>query len=78
MLVLTRREGEKIVLGGSIEITVAEIQGDKVRLGIQAPKDVEILRGELFEAARSANREAALGEEDIGGLIRPEKKPLGL
>ena len=47
MLVLTRREGEKIMIGDSIAITVVRMGGDKVRLGIEAPNDMLILRGEL-------------------------------
>lgn len=78
MLVLTRREGEKIIIGGSIEIVVSEIQGDKVRVGISAPQNLEILRGELLEAARSANQEAASGDIDIAALARPGEEPLKL
>jgi carbon storage regulator len=47
MLVLTRKNGEKIVIGGDIEITVVEIRGNHVRLGIEAPKEVSVLREEL-------------------------------
>jgi carbon storage regulator len=47
MLVLSRRENEKIKLGDSIVLTVVKVAGDRVRLGIEAPKDVLILRGEL-------------------------------
>ena len=51
MLVLTRKNGEKIVIDGDIEITVVDIRGNQVRLGIEAPKEVAILRAELEEAA---------------------------
>lgn len=47
MLVLSRRESERIKLGDAIEITVVRLTGDRVRLGIEAPADVLILRGEL-------------------------------
>jgi len=47
MLVLSRREGEKIMIGDSIAITVVRMGGDKVRIGIEAPNDMLILRGEL-------------------------------
>jgi carbon storage regulator len=47
MLVLTRQPREKIVIGDSIILTVAEVQGDRVRLGIDAPAQVRIRRGEL-------------------------------
>jgi carbon storage regulator len=47
MLVLSRREGERIRLGDSIVVTVVKVAGDRVRLGIEAPADVLVLRGEL-------------------------------
>jgi carbon storage regulator len=48
MLVLTRREGERIALGEDIVVTVVSIQGNKVRLGVAAPDDIVIRRGELL------------------------------
>lgn len=59
MLALTRRIGDKIMIGENIVITVAEIKGDSVRLGIQAPKEIKIYRGELYEAIEAANKQAA-------------------
>ncbi len=47
MLVLTRRDNERIRLGDSITITVVKVAGERVRLGIEAPADVRVLRGEL-------------------------------
>ena len=47
MLVLSRRESERIQLGDSIVVTVVKVKGDRVRLGIEAPADVLVLRGEL-------------------------------
>jgi carbon storage regulator len=47
MLVLARNSGEKIVIDGHIEITVVEIRGSQVRLGVEAPKEVAVLREEL-------------------------------
>ena len=47
MLVLSRREGEKIIIGDSITVTIVRLGGDKIRVGIDAPSDVLILRGEL-------------------------------
>jgi carbon storage regulator len=56
MLVLSRRESEQIKLGDSIVVTVVKVAGDRVRLGIKAPSDVLVLRGELErrETAKSA------------------------
>jgi carbon storage regulator len=47
MLVLSRKRGEKLVIGNGITVTVVEVVGNRVRLGIEAPDDVRILRGEL-------------------------------
>jgi len=50
MLVLSRKKDEKIIVGDNISIMVIEIRGDKVRLGISAPKDVTVHREEIYEA----------------------------
>ena len=50
MLVLSRKKGENIVINENIVITVVEVRGDKVRLGVVAPKDVIVHREEVFEA----------------------------
>lgn len=68
MLVLARRSGESIIIGSDIEITVVEIQGDKIKIGINAPKNVPIMRKELLEAARSANTEAASPDINLDSL----------
>ena len=52
MLVLRRKKDEKIIIGDSITLMVIEIRGDKVRLGIDAPKDVSVHRQEVYEAIR--------------------------
>ena len=49
MLILTRRLGETILIGDDIEVTIVDIKGNQVRIGIQAPKDVDIVREELLE-----------------------------
>lgn len=58
MLALTRKKDESIIIGDQIEITVLDIQGDKVRLGIQAPKNVAIYRKEIFLEIKEANQAA--------------------
>ena len=59
MLVLSRKKDDRIAIGEDIEITVVEVKGDVVKIGISAPKDVKIYRGELLDAIRKANIEAA-------------------
>lgn len=53
MLVLSRKKNESIVIDDRIVITIVEIRGDKVRLGIEAPRDVSVHRSEVFEAIRA-------------------------
>ena len=59
MLVLSRKPGEALRVGENVEITVVEVKGDMVRLGIEAPRDVQIWRKELWEAIVEENRKAA-------------------
>ena len=54
MLVLSRKKNESIIINDHITVTVVEIRGDKVRLGIEAPKDVSVHRREVYEAIRQA------------------------
>ena len=55
MLVLSRKKDEKIVIGDSITLIVIEIRGDKVRLGIEAPKDVPVHRQEVYDAIHGSH-----------------------
>lgn len=57
MLVLSRRINERIIIGDSIVLTVVQIQGNNVRLGVEAPADVEVVRDELLRRTRSPRRE---------------------
>lgn len=78
MLVLHRKKGESIVINDNITITVVDIGGDKVKLAIEAPKEVPILRTELITAAE-ANREAAdhdrkLSADELRSVLGVSKK----
>ena len=53
MLVLTRRLGEKIVIGDNVTITLCEIRGDRVRIGVEAPREVTVNRAEVLERAEN-------------------------
>lgn len=59
MLVLSRKKNESIVINDDITIVVVEIRGDKVRLGIEAPKEVPVHRNEVYEAIRRSESAAA-------------------
>jgi len=58
MLVLTRKHGERIIISDNIVITVVEIRGDKVRLGIEAPADISVHRQEVFDSIHRERGEA--------------------
>jgi carbon storage regulator len=57
MLVLTRREGERILIGENISVTVVRIMGEGVRIGIEAPANVSVIRSELKEKLEAAKQE---------------------
>jgi len=58
MLILSRRANESIMIGDSIEISIVDIKGDQVKLGIRAPKKVKVYRKEVYENIQRENREA--------------------
>lgn len=58
MLVLSRKKGESIWLGDDVEITITEVKGEQVRIAINAPKNISILRGELRKEVSESNTEA--------------------
>ncbi|MFC0272211.1 carbon storage regulator CsrA [Metabacillus herbersteinensis] len=70
MLVLTRKTNESIQIGDEIEITVLSVQGDQIKLGIKAPKNVEIHRKEVYLSIQESNNEAASTSVNILDLIR--------
>ncbi len=59
MLVLTRRPGESVMIGDDMVITVLDVRGDVVRLGIKAPRSVQVHREEVYRELQRVNREAA-------------------
>ncbi len=72
MLVLSRQRDESIMIGDNIVVTIVDIRGDKVRLGINAPSEIPVHRQEVYEAIQRENiRAASLAPEEtrgIGGL----------
>ena len=65
MLVLSRRPNESIVINDKIVITVIEIRGDKVRLGIEAPRDVPVHRSEVYSAIQRAEAETPATDDSV-------------
>ena len=59
MLALSRKQGESIVINNNIEITILEVKGDQVKLGIDAPKSVPVYRKEIYTEIQKANKETA-------------------
>ena len=75
MLVLSRQRDESIMIGDNIVITVVDVRGDKVRLGIEAPTEIPVHRQEVYEAIqRDNNRAAHLQPKDVEGLNRRGQK----
>ena len=78
MLVLTRKTNESIIIGDNIAVTVVAVEGDQVRLGITAPKDIAVHRQEVYEQIKKENLEAAQSSStDISSVLKlmsPRKK----
>ncbi|MDQ1287658.1 MAG: carbon storage regulator [Actinomycetota bacterium] len=68
MLVLTRRAGESIVIGNDVRVVVLDVRGDTVRLGIEAPRSVQVHRAEVYAEVQAANAAAASSIDDLGAL----------
>ncbi len=70
MLVLTRKVGERVLIGDDIELVVMDVKGDSIRLGISAPRSTRIQRGELVDAVKAENVTAAHATpEDAQALL---------
>lgn len=70
MLVLNRKLGESIILGENIEIRILDIQDGKIKIGIEAPKEVSILRKEVYDAVKSENQNSLDINEDILNILK--------
>jgi carbon storage regulator len=72
MLVLSRRVGESVVIGDDVTITVLEVRGDVVRVGIDAPRSVSVHRAELLAELAASNQESASPSEDAVASLSEE------
>ncbi len=64
MLILSRKIDEKIKIGNDITITLIDVHGDQVKIGVEAPKDVKVFRQEVFDAIQNENKAAVVQSED--------------
>ena len=70
MLILSRKVDEKIKIWNEISISIIEIHGDQVKIGVEAPKNVKVYRQEVFNSIQQQNKEAAAGTETLKALSR--------
>lgn len=76
MLVLSRQRDETIMIGDDVEITIVDIRGDKVRLGINAPRHIQVHRKEVYDAIKRENQQAAnLSPQDVSEVIGTDAVP---
>ena len=78
MLVLSRQRDETIMIGDHIEVTVVDVRGDKVRIGINAPTSVAVHRKEVYDAIKRENEEASrFDQRQLDGIRVPPAAPAG-
>lgn len=72
MLALSRKVSESIIIGNDIQITILEVKGEQVKIGIEAPKSVPVYREEVYTQIKEANKEAAsdLVQENLKNLFK--------
>jgi carbon storage regulator len=70
MLVLTRRIGERVLIGDDVEVTILDIKGDSIRIGIDAPRSTRIQRAEIVAAVSAENAEAAHAGDDAEQALK--------
>lgn len=69
MLVLGRRAGESVIIGDEIVVTILAVDGERIKIGIQAPSDTRILRQELYDSVKEENLRAADRSAQLGDLL---------
>jgi carbon storage regulator len=78
MLILSRKVNERIMIGDDISVSIIEVRGDQVRLGVDAPRSVKVFRQEVFDAIRAENRAAAESRPKLPdiSIAGDQKNPL--
>ncbi|MEE0998353.1 MAG: carbon storage regulator CsrA [Treponemataceae bacterium] len=78
MLILSRKINEKICIGGNITLTIIDVKGDQVKVGVEAPKEVKVFRQEVYDAIQKENKAAAalqnVAPENLSALNKLIKK----
>ncbi|MEK5059514.1 carbon storage regulator [Paenibacillus sp. FSL H7-0326] len=69
MLVLSRKKGESIIIGEDIEITLLAVDSETVKIGIKAPKNIDIYRNEVYQEIKLSNQEAAVNISQLNSLL---------
>jgi carbon storage regulator len=77
MLVLTRKSNQSIMIGDDIEVSVLSIMGEKVRIGIQAPRDIPVFRKEVYLEIQAERNASANGTSDLRGEVDEALRKLG-
>ncbi|MBC8366176.1 carbon storage regulator CsrA [bacterium] len=80
MLVLSRKRDQRIMIGNNVRLTVVDVRGDTVQLGIEAPKEIPVYREEIYKSIQEANQNAALDQkmpkpEELGKVKPMNRKP---
>ncbi|PIE98726.1 MAG: carbon storage regulator [Treponema sp.] len=65
MLILSRKTNQKIIIGDNVELTIIEIKGDQVKIGIDAPRELKVFRHELYEEIQKENKAAQIKEKPV-------------
>lgn len=79
MLILSRKTNEKIIIGNDIIVSIIEVRGDQVKIGVEAPRTVKVYRQEIYQAIQSENKEAVISINsdsqlnELSSLIQKEK-----
>lgn len=75
MLVLSRQRDESIMIGDDVEITIVDVRGDKVRLGINAPKSIPVHRREVYDAIQREKKQAKEAKEQPSTEVQKQPEP---
>jgi len=76
MLILGRKTGESVIIGDNIVVTILAVDGDRIKVGIDAPAEVRILRQELYESVKEENLRAATMAAQLGDKLLPSLNQL--